>query len=107
MTTSIDPFQPVIGYTVAATSSGVMWLAETLPNQAPWLQVGGTAGLIAGLSYGCVTLWRSLQEQRREFTSERAAFIKAKEELEKEIRNDWKGQNDKLIAVLQKIDDKN
>jgi hypothetical protein len=107
MNYSVDPLQPILGYVLAATSSGVMWLAETVPAHAPWLQVGGTAGLIGGLSYGCITLWKSLQEQRREFTSERAAFIKAKEELEKEIRNDWKGQNDKLISVLQKIDDKN
>lgn len=107
MTPQIDPLQPILGYILAAASSGVMWLAEAVPAHAPWLQVGGTAGLIGGLSYGCITLWKSLQEQRREFTAERAAFIKAKDDLEKEIRDDWKEQNNKLITVLNKIDDKN
>jgi hypothetical protein len=106
MTHHIDPLQPVLGYVLAAVSSGALWMAEVVPDGAPWLQVGGTAGLIAGLSYGCVTLWKSLQEQRREFTAERAAFIKAKDDLEKEIRDDWKDQNDKLITVLHKIDSK-
>ena len=105
MTHHIDPLQPIIGYIFAAFSTGLMWLANAIPEHTPWLQMGGTAGLIAGLSYGCVTLWKSLQEQRREFTAERTAFIKAKDDLEREIREDWKGQNDKLIAVLQRLDD--
>lgn len=106
MTPNIDPLQPILGYVLAGASTGAIWLANNIAEPSPWLQIGGTAGLIGGLSYGCVTLWKSLQDQRREFTAERQAFIKAKDELEREIRDDWKEQNDKLITVLQRLDEK-
>ena len=97
--------QPILGYALATLSTGAIWIANAIPEPSPWLQLGGTAGLVGGLSYGCCTLWKSLQQQREEFTRERAAFIEAKDALEKEIRDDWKDQNDKLIAVLQRLDE--
>lgn len=102
--TSIDPLQPILGYALAGVSTAAIWLANAMPDPSPWLQLGGTAGLIGGLSYGCITLWKALKEQRSEFTAERAAFIRAKDDLEKEIRDDWKDQNEKLMAVLNRID---
>ncbi len=58
-----------------------------------WIEVGGTIGLIVGLSYGCTTLWKEVQKQKQEIAH-----------LNKEVREDWKKQNDRLISALDKID---
>jgi len=60
-----------------------------------WIETGGTAGLIGGLAFGCITLWKANQVQKKEMA-----------ELNKEIRSDWKTQNDRLIATLEKLDSK-
>lgn len=113
---------PVIGYATAMASGAGYYLAQhtdAIPVQARgWMELGGTLGLIGGLSYGCVTLWKALQEQRKESATnakeladkaadERKAFLAAKDALELEIRTDWKQQNARLIAVLEKIDPDN
>lgn len=103
------------------------------PEAQGWVQLGGTIGLITFLVYACRTLWMALQDARNataaaqtaatkaatdaaaatqaavqaaeiRMAAERAAFISAKDALEKEIRTDWKQQNDKLMAVLNRID---
>ena len=58
-----------------------------------WIETGGTVGLIGGLSFGCVTLWKANQAQKKEMA-----------ELNREIRSDWKAQNDRLIATLEKLE---
>jgi hypothetical protein len=103
------------------------------PEVQGWVQLGGTIGLITFLVYACRTLWMALQDARNATTlaqaaavdaaskaaravaeavqaaevrmaEERSAFIAAKEALEKEIRTDWKQQNDALMKVLNRID---
>ena len=92
----IDPTQTIIGFVGAGVSSISFWLAQT-DNLAPAtrgvIETGGTIGFIIGLSYGCVTLWKEVQTQRREMA-----------ELNKEIRTDWKSQNEKLIVVLERME---
>jgi hypothetical protein len=83
----------VAGFALSGASTAALWLAQTTPtNVEPWLQAGGTVGLIIGLSYGCVTLWKANQNQKAEIA-----------ELNKEIRGDWKDQTSKLIEVLNKL----
>jgi hypothetical protein len=111
---SPDIHAPVLGFVAAAFSTGSLWISQ-LADAPGWLELGGTLGLIGGLSYGCVTLWQALQDQRKESHAEREAaadraaaerreFIAAKDALELEIRSDWKNQNAKLISVLEKLD---
>ena len=103
------------------------------PEAQGWIQLGGTIGLVTFLTYACRTLWMALQDARNHAAEaqaqasalashaaevvagavqaaesrmavERAAFISAKDALEKEIRTDWKQQNDALIKVLDRLD---
>lgn len=91
MTYHIDS---ILGFCFAAISSSALWFAQvTSPQIEPWLQAGGTVGLIGGLAYGCVTLWKSNERQKSDIA-----------ELNREIRSEWKQQADKLIAVLEKLD---
>jgi hypothetical protein len=112
---------------IASTSN------QITPEAQGWVQLGGTIGLITFLLYACRTLWAALQNARDATTSaqlaateaatgaaravaealresearqaiERAAFIKAQAALEREIRGDWKSQNEALIAVLNRLD---
>jgi hypothetical protein len=89
--------QPVIGFVTATTSTVILYIAQaadSIPAAARgWIEGGGTLGLIGGLSYGCITLWKEIQNGRREMA-----------ELNKEIRTDWKAQNEKLISVLERLD---
>jgi len=83
----ITHIEPIIGFTSATISGAVLWLAQAAPAAAePWLQAGGTVGLISGLAFGCVTLWKSNQA------------------LQKEIREELKGQIERLSDVLEKFD---
>lgn len=89
--------QPTLGFTGACLSTGFLWLAEVpelvTPQASGWVQLGGTIGLITCLSYAVVTLWKELQLLRQK-----------NEDLSKEIRDDWKAQNTKLVDVLNKLD---
>jgi hypothetical protein len=91
------PFDPILGFSTAGFSTAALWLAQTADQVVPgvkgWIEVGGTIGLIAGLSYGCTTLWKEVQKQKQEIA-----------QLNKEVREDWKKQNDRLISALDKID---
>ena len=129
MTVTSIPYEPILGFFGAIVSTISLQLAQSMPLPEPahsWVQLGGTVGLIGFLSYACVTLWKTLQATRSETTLavqqaaeraaeavraaedrmalERAAFVKSKDELEKEIRTDWKNQNDQLINVLNRLD---
>lgn len=103
-----DAFQPVLGFLSATVATTVLYVAQAVdqipPQARGWMEMGGTLGLIGGLSYGCVTLWKEVQSCRREMAAERAGFIAAKDSLEKEIRTEWKAQNEKLISVLDRLD---
>ena len=89
--------QPFIGFVGAAASLGTAKLAqisEAIPPHARgWVEGGAYVALVAFLAYGCVTLWKRLNDRDKEIA-----------ELNKEIRADWKTQNEKLITVLQKLD---
>jgi hypothetical protein len=90
-------FDPILGFSTAGFSTAALWLAQTADQVVPgvkgWIEVGGTIGLIVGLSYGCTTLWKEVQKQKQEIAH-----------LNKEVREDWKKQNDRLISALDKID---
>lgn len=92
----IDATQTVFGFCTAGVSSLALWIAQTgvMPGDTRTVvETGGTIGFIVGLSYGCITLWKEVQTQRREMA-----------ELNKEIRTDWKTQNEKLIVVLERME---
>lgn len=93
----IDPTHPVLGFAIGGISSLGIWLAQTAsaipPEARSFVEAGGTIGTIGGLAFGCVTLWKEVQTQRREMA-----------ELNKEIRTDWKTQNEKLIVVLERME---
>jgi len=91
MTYHIDTVLSTIG---AAFSTGALWLAQVAPPAIePWVQVGGTIGLIGFLSTACVSMWNANQKLKDDM-----------KDLNKEIRTDWKEQNSKLIQVLEKLD---
>lgn len=94
---SVDAISSACSFVLAGLSTATIWIAQAVDSVPPqargWMELGGTIGLIGGLSYGIVTLWKELQNQKRDTA-----------ELNKEIREDWKKQNDKLIAVLEKLD---
>ena len=121
----------VHGFVLSGVSTLALWVAQTpevaaMPGLTGWMQLGGTAGLIGGLAYGCVTLWKALQTQRSEMNTERkeAAQTMADERaamnlavsnertlheadkaaLNAEIRGELKAQTNKLIEVLNKLD---
>ena len=106
-----DPSNPILGFLGAAVSTGSLWLAqatESIESIAPatrgWMEVGGTVGLIGGLSFGCVTLWSELKRVRTDAATKDEKAQDKMDKLNEEIRTDWKQQNDKLIAVLEKLD---
>ena len=85
------------GYATAGASTLALWLADAadvvVPGAGGLLQMGGTAGLIGGLAVGCISLWRLVLAQRAEIN-----------ELNREIREEWKSQSEELISVLRKLD---
>lgn len=99
---------PVIGFLWAGISTLALWLADAMSEVSPiskgWIELGGTLGLIGGLAYGCITLWKELQTQKREAREDREAHHKEIANLNLEIRTEKREQNDKLIEVLNRLD---
>lgn len=95
-----EPLKPVIGFAGAILSGAAYYLGQhttVLPDDARnWAELGGTVGLVAGLSYGCTTLWKALQDSNKVIS-----------DLNKEIRDNWRDMNDKLIAALEKLNPDN
>jgi hypothetical protein len=89
--------QPALGFIGAAASLATSQLAqvsEAIPPQARgWVEGGAYVALVGFLAYGCITLWKRLNDRDKEIA-----------DLNREIRTDWKAQNDKLIDVLEKLD---
>lgn len=89
--------QPLLGFVGAAISFGAAKLAqisEAIPPHARgWVEGGAYVGFVGFLTYACYTLWKRLNDRDREIA-----------ELNREMRTDWKQQNDKLISVLEKLD---
>jgi hypothetical protein len=105
----LDPHvNPLVGFVTAGISTATIWLAEIGSEVSPvskgWIEVGGTIGLIGGLSYGCVTLWKEIQRMNKDAREEREAHREEVAALNAEIRNEKRDQNDKLIEVLNKLD---
>lgn len=94
---SQEAIHPVMGLAGAIASTATLWIANTVEGISPeaqgWAQLGGTIGLITFLIYACRTLWNALQDSRT-----------AAAALEKEIRTEWKQQNEALMSVLRKLD---
>lgn len=89
-----DAAGTVFGFIGAGLSAGMLQLAQTLPPDLKgWLEGGAYLGLVGCLIYAVVTLWRRLRERDKEHA-----------DLQKEIRDDWKEQNRRLIDVLNKLD---
>jgi hypothetical protein len=105
----LDPhINPLVGFVTAGLSTATIWLAETVSQVSPvskgWIEIGGTVGLIGGLSYGCVTLWKEIQRMNKDARDEREAHREEVAALNEEIRREKRDQNDKLIEVLNKLD---
>ena len=90
-------YDTIAGYVTAIGSTIALWLSDAadaaIPGSGSLIQMGGTAGLIAGLSVGCFSLWKLVLAQRAEIN-----------ELNREIRDEWKAQSEELISVLRKLD---
>lgn len=99
--------QPIIGFTAATLSATALWLAESIPSIPPetrgWVEVGGTIGLIGGLSFACSKLWSEIQKMRDEQRTEREAHRLEISELNEEIRIERRDQNNALIEALNQI----
>lgn len=107
--TILDPHvNPLLGFVTAGVSTATLWMADIVAEVSPvskgWIEVGGTIGLIGGLAYGCVTLWKEIQKMNDYAREEREAHREEVAALNAEIRNEKKAQNDKLIEVLNKLD---
>lgn len=104
----LDASNPVIGFLWATISTVSIWLSQAVSEVSPiskgWIELGGTIGLIGGLSYGCITLWKEIQAQKTEARNEREKHHSEIAALNLEIRIEKREQNDKLIAVLEKLD---
>lgn len=81
--------ESVAGFATAGASTAVLRIAQTVtPAAEPWLQLGGTVGLIGGLSYGCITLWKSNQELMKNLRESEAARLKDSKENAAQYRTD-------------------
>jgi len=81
--------ETIAGFATAGASSAVLWLSQTVtPAAEPWLQLGGTVGLIGGLSYGCITLWKSNQELLKNLRESEAARLKDSKDNAAQYRTD-------------------
>jgi hypothetical protein len=105
----LDPHtNPLVGFVTAGISTATIWFAETVSQVSPvskgWIEIGGTVGLVCGLSYGCVTLWNEIQRMNADARAEREAHREEVAALNAEIREEKRSQNDKLIEVLNKLD---
>jgi hypothetical protein len=86
--------QPAFGFVGATGSLIIAQISEAIPPAARgWVEGGAYVGFVAFLVYACYTLWKRLNDRDKEIA-----------ELNKEIRSDWKTQNDRLINVLDKLD---
>lgn len=86
--------QPAISFAASTACFIVAQISEAIPPAARgWVEGGAYAGFVAFLVYAVWTLWKRLNDRDKEIA-----------ELNKEIRSDWKTQNDKLIQVLEKLD---
>lgn len=96
MNLPIDACGPILGFLFASLSAGALKLAQSVPPTADLRNImegGAYIGLVTGLSYAVITLWKRLNKRDEDIAA-----------LNKEIRDDWKTQNDKLINVLEKLD---
>ena len=102
------PHEPIVGFFGAIASSFLLWISDAVSNSLPIpngvVELGGTVGLIGCLTYGCVTLWKQLQIEKRDSAMERERHQKESAQLHMEILGETRRQNDKLICVLEKID---
>ena len=100
-----SPLPAIVG---ASGSTVALWLAETISDVSPisrgWIELGGTIGLIGFLSYGCITLWKKLQEREEMATLERDRHRLEINSLYIDDRNERRQQTEKLIEVLNKLD---
>ena len=76
-------FEAIYGFATAGLSSVVLWVAQVAPTDiAPSLETGGTVGLIGGLTFALVIVWRDRTELVKSLhDSEAARIADAKESL--------------------------
>jgi len=98
-------FHPIVGAVGAGCSTIVIAVAEALPSVPQgWVELGGTLGLIGFLSYGCITLWKELQLAKKEARDDRDKHYKTVADLNLEIREEKRDQNERLITAISKLD---
>ena len=96
---------PIVGFIGGGLSTIALWLADAVsPVSRDWVEVGGTLGLIGCLSYGCITLWKELQSQKKQCSLDRERHQSEVAMLHNEILGETRRQNAELIAVLNKLD---
>jgi len=102
------PHEPIVGFIGAAFSSATLWLSDAISSNVPVsngiVELGGTIGLIGFLTYGCITLWKQLQVEKKDSATERERHQKECANLHMEILGETRRQNEELICVLKKLD---
>ena len=72
--------EAIYGFATAGVSALALWIAQIAPSVAsPSLEAGGTVGLIGGLSFALIIVWR-----------DRAELVKSLHESEASRINDAK-----------------
>ena len=86
--------QPALGFLGMVLSFIVAQVSDAIPPAARgWVEGGAYVCLVGFLAYTSWTFWKRLNDRDKEIA-----------ELNREIREDWKEQNTKLISVLDKLD---
>jgi hypothetical protein len=86
--------QPALGFLGMLLSFIVAQVSEAIPEAARgWVEGGAYVALVGFLAYTSWTFWKRLNDRDQEIA-----------DLNREIRDDWKEQNEKLITVLDKLD---
>lgn len=86
--------QPALGFIGMVLSFIVAQVSSAIPEAARgWVEGGAYVALVGFLAYTSWTFWKRLNDRDKEIA-----------DLNREIRDDWKEQNDRLINVLDKLD---
>ena len=86
--------QPALGFLGMIISLIVAQVSSAIPEAARgWVEGGAYVALVGFLAYTSWTFWKRLNDRDKEIA-----------DLNREIRDDWKEQNEKLITVLEKLD---
>jgi hypothetical protein len=81
--------EALYGFATAGVSALALWIAQVAPSIAsPALETGGTIGLIGGLSFALIIVWRDRAELVKSLHEAEAARLADSKEANKQYRED-------------------